>query len=148
MTAPTTTSCIAAEPDWAKGHYRLAAALLGAKDLCGALGAADAAEQLDPLPLYTKTKQAALELLLDAQRRGGCVAAGRGAGGRAGGRAGSMGLLLQRAPISRHRRGCSVGSSSGCSGSSSCCCSGSSSRSRSRSSSCRRCWPQSAGGGV
>ena len=36
MTAPTTTSCIAAEPDWAKGHYRLAAALLGAKDLCGA----------------------------------------------------------------------------------------------------------------
>ena len=76
MTAPTTTSCIAAEPDWAKGHYRLAAALLGAKDLCGALGAADAAEQLDPLPLYTKTKQAALELLLDAQRRGGCAGSG------------------------------------------------------------------------
>ena len=68
-----------AEPDWAKGHYRLAAALLGAKDLCGALGAADAAEQLDPLPLYTKTKQAALELLLDEQRRGGYVrGAGRG----------------------------------------------------------------------
>ena len=76
VTAPPVASCVTAEPDWAKGHYRLAAALLGAKDLCGALGAADAAEKLDPLLLYTNTKQAALELLLDAQRRGGCAGSG------------------------------------------------------------------------
>ena len=55
--------CVEARPDWARAHYRLAAALIAAKQFSDALVAADAAERLDPTPSNAEIKEAALTLL-------------------------------------------------------------------------------------
>ena len=75
--------CVAARPDWAKAHWRLAVALLSTAErtdwganlscavtiaanwrrLSDALNAADRAEKLDPTASHTETKEAALALL-------------------------------------------------------------------------------------
>jgi hypothetical protein len=44
------TAWPSSRPDWPKGHYRAAMALGGLARPAEALGAADAAERLDPLP--------------------------------------------------------------------------------------------------
>lgn len=55
--------CVEVRPEWAKAHYRLAAALIATEDFGGALLAADKAEKLEPVPANTRSKHAALELL-------------------------------------------------------------------------------------
>ncbi len=65
-------------PDWAKGHARLGAALLGCGRPADAAAAYGRALELEP------ASEAYRDSLRDAQQRAGAGCGGGGAGGRAG----------------------------------------------------------------